>query len=126
MRSASPWLPAAYCAVASRHHRRSRSGAARTIACAVGEHLARPAEPQQGVDAQLLRLEPQLVEPGGLVARRLPVAELGERRPAPQRQGAVEEERDAVGLAHGEELARPDDLGLEVVCVHLVRGSAST
>ena len=56
----------------------------------LGDRLQRPAELDERAGARPLRLAAQVLEPAHLGARELGVGEVAVRRPAPQRQAAVE------------------------------------
>ena len=81
-----------------------------------------PPAAQVSVDPQLLGLEAQLVQTTSLGDPRLPVRQLGERGPVPQRERLGQLERGPVGLAQGEQLARAADDALEPHRIDLVGG----
>ena len=119
-RSASPWAPVWYCARTRSSQRRSRSGAARTSVVRQRQHLPGPPAAQHRVDVHLLRLEAQLVEAPCRSAGGRPVGQVGERGTPPQGQRLLQQVGHPVALAHRQQLAGADHLGLELVGVHVV------
>ena len=75
---------------------------------------------QRGLDAQLLGLPPQLLQPLGLDGGEVRQFEVLEGRAAPQTEGLAEQVRRAFGLAERQQLAAPGDLALEPPGVHVV------
>ena len=70
----------------------------------LGQHLPVLAALQTGVDAQLLGIEPGLLESRRLDLRRFPAVGVRKRRSAPQRQCLAEHEGGALSLAEGQQL----------------------
>ncbi len=88
----------------------------------LGEDLAVPPGPQQGVDPELLGLQAQLGQSRAGRNGRPPALQVGEGLPVPQVQRVGEQVRRPIGLAEGEQLAGPADLVLEPQRVHVVGG----
>ena len=63
------------------------------------------AEGEVGLDPILDRDQPRLLEPGDLVLGERLIGEVGERRPAPERERLIEARRRSVGVAAVERLA---------------------
>ena len=78
---------------------RSRSGWRATSVSSSADELGVAAEREVGVDTLLERAEPQLLEPRDLGLGERLVGEVGERRPAPQRERLAELLRAALGGA---------------------------
>ena len=76
---------------------------------------------QGGLQADLLGVEAQLVEPAGFDPAGVPVLELAQRRPAPQRQRLAADVGGAVVLAQRQQLHAAPGHPLEAVGVDLVR-----
>jgi hypothetical protein len=87
----------------------------------LGQHLVVAAGAQMGVHPKLLRLQPQLPEPPGLVGRRGPRPHVGEGLATPQRQRLGQQVRRAIGLAQGQQLPATNHQALELHRVDLVR-----
>ena len=85
------------------------------------EHLEVPPRPQRGLDAQLLRFPPQLLQPLGLDAGEVRELQVLEGGPAPQRERLAQQVRRAVRFAQRQQLATADDESLEPPGVDVVR-----
>src|SRR5207247_853239 len=83
----------------------------------LGNELAIPAESELGLDPLLDRSDPKLLEPGDLGLGEELVAEVGERRAAPEIERASDRVRSPVRLAVGQRLAPLGDQRLEPVDV---------
>ena len=88
----------------------------------LGQHLAVPADTQEGLHPQLLGLQAELAEPAGLVRCRGPLLQLLEGGALPQRECLRGLVGRPVGLAQREELVAPGHQGLEPPGVEVVGG----
>ena len=86
----------------------------------LGEHLAMVARTQGGLQADLLGVEAELLEPAGLDPTGVPTLELAQRRPPPQRQRLAAHVGGPVVLAQRQQLRAAPGHPLEAVRVHLV------
>jgi hypothetical protein len=77
-------------------------------------------EREPGLEARLERSEAKLFEPADLVARKLLVPELGERRPSPEAECLVQLLCCATGVTAGEEIGSAGEQSLESFRVQIV------
>ncbi len=85
------------------------------------DQLGVPAQGQIGLDPLLERVQAQLLEPGDLALDELLVAEVGERRAAPQPQRVAQARGRELGVAVGERAPPVGEQALEPERVQLVR-----
>ena len=84
----------------------------------LADQLRVAAEREVGLDPLLQRRQPQILQPAGLDARERLLVELGQRRPAPQRERLAQQPRRARGLGR---CARLGDEPLEPLQVDRLR-----
>ena len=84
------------------------------------EHVAMAPGAQGGIDAHLLGVEAELLQPAGLDPAGLPAVELAERATPPQRQGLTADVGGALVLAEHEQFVAAPNKTLEAASIDVV------